>query len=108
MRNDRTVFSACRLSRSGFSGERVFRVIRFDGSEHVGVAPTHYCRNKSLKPLGPDAPPKGHPIEGWIEGILIDDDGEKMTVALPDGNTIKVKRDQVKEQASVSHVSIGS
>jgi hypothetical protein len=108
MRNDRTVFLACRLSRSGFSGERVFRVTCPDGSEHVGVAPTHYCRTKSLKPLGPDVPTKGHPIEGLIEVILIDDDGEKVTVALPDGNTIKVNRDQVEEQVSVPHVSIGS
>jgi hypothetical protein len=85
----------CRLSRSGFSGERVFRVACFDGTEHVGVAPTHYCLTGKGKPIGPDVPQKGKPIDGWVEGLLVVDDGERLAVALPDGDTIKVQPDQV-------------
>jgi hypothetical protein len=108
MPNDRVRSVRCRISRSGFSGERVFRVTPYDGAEHVGVAPTHYFRTAAGKPLGADTPAKGQPIQGWIEGVLIDDDGEKVTIALPDGNTIKVRPDQIQTPTSPPYVPIGS
>ena len=53
-------------------------------------------------------PAKGKPMRGWIEGMLIADDGEKLTIALPDGNTIKVHPDQVQTPTSRPYVPIGS
>jgi hypothetical protein len=108
MQNDRVGYVSSRISRSGFSGERVFRVTQYDGVEHAGVAPTHYFQTEAGKPLGADTPAKGKPIQGWIEGVLIDDDGEKVTIALPDGNTIKVHPDQIQTPTSPPYVPIGS
>jgi len=108
MQGDRSVHLACRLSRSGFSGERVFRVICHDGSEHVGVAPTHYCHTSAGESLGPDLPPKGERIEGLIEGMVVENGGKKTTVALPDGSTIQVHPDQLRSPESVSHVPVRS
>jgi hypothetical protein len=108
MQGDRSVYLACRLSRSGFSGERVFRVCCHDGSEHVGVAPTHYCHTIAGEPLGRDLPPKGARIEGLIEGILVDRGSKRITVALPDGDTIQVDPDQLRSPEGALHVSVGS
>jgi hypothetical protein len=108
MQGDRSVYLACRLSRSGFSGERVFRVACQDGSEHVGVAPTHYWLTSAGEPLGPDLPPKGERIQGLIEGILVDHGSKRITVALPDGDTIQVNPDQLRSPEGVAHVPVGS
>jgi hypothetical protein len=108
MQNDRVRYVRSRISRSGFSGERVFRVTQDDGSEHVSVAPTHYFQTEAGELLGADMPAKGKPMRGWIEGMLIADDGEKLTIALPDGNTIKVHPDQVQTPTSRPYVPIGS
>ena len=108
MRSNEVVSVRCRISRSGFSGERVFRVACYDGTEHIGIAPTHYCSTSSGKPLDPDVPQKGKLIDGWVEGMLVDHDDEKLTVALPDGNTIKVQPDQVRTNTSTPHVPVGS
>jgi hypothetical protein len=108
MQPDRSVNLSCRISRSGFSGERVFRVTCSDGSEHVGVAPTHYCRTCDGSHLGPDMPPKGQRIEGLIEGMLIENGGEGVAVALPDGATIRVHLDQIRSPEGFAYVSVGS
>jgi hypothetical protein len=107
MDNRRTVYVACWLSRSAFSGERVFRATCSDGSEHVGVAPTHYCSTSDGHPVGADAPPKGKRIKGFVKGVSVENGGVEVAVALPDGNTIWVSRDQL-ESEGVRHVPVGS
>jgi hypothetical protein len=107
MDNHRTVYVTCQLSRSAFSGERVFRITCSDGSEHVGVAPTHYCYTTDCTSVGPDTPPKGKRIEGFVKGVSVENGGDEMAVALPDGNTIRVNRDQLKSE-DVRHISVGS
>ncbi len=106
MQTDRSVNLSCRISRSGFSGERVFRVMCSDGSEHVGVAPTHYFRTPDAEELGPDMPPKGQRIDGLIEGVLIANGGEEVAVALPDGATIRAHLDQILSPESAAYVPI--
>jgi hypothetical protein len=107
MDNQRSVYVTCRLSRNAFSGERVFRVTGADGTEHVGVAPTHYCYTSDGIPIGPDTPPKDRRIHGLVEGVSVEDGDDATAVALPDGNTIRVARDQLKSR-DVRHVPIGS
>ena len=108
MDNHRKVYVACRLSRSAFSGERVFRVTCSDGSEHVGVAPVHYCRTSDGNPIGPNAPAKGERIAGFVQGLSVENGGDEMAVALPDGNTVKVTLDQLRSAEDVHHVPVGS
>ena len=91
-----------------FSGERVFRITCPDGSEHVGVAPIHYCFTSDQTPIGRDAPPKSTRIEGLVQGVSIENGGDEMAVALPDGNTIRVNLDQLHTAEDARHVPVGS
>jgi hypothetical protein len=97
MQPNSSVLVACRLSRSGFSGERVYRVTLADGkTEHVGVAPVHYCRTAKREPIGRDQPSSGNQIDGLIEGLLVENGGDEADVAMPDGETIRVNVDQIR------------
>jgi hypothetical protein len=46
----------CRISRSGFSDERVYRVTLGSGAEHIGAAPVNYFFTEALRPLPADVP----------------------------------------------------
>src|SRR5262245_4868394 len=46
----------CRISRSGFSDERVFRATLANGTEHVGAAPADYFFTEDQRPLPADQP----------------------------------------------------
>jgi hypothetical protein len=46
----------CRISRSGFPDERVFRVTLANGSEHVGAAPANYFFTEDQHPLPAEQP----------------------------------------------------
>ncbi len=81
---------------------------RSDGSEHVGVAPTHYCYTSNGDPVGPDVPRKGEPIGGFVQGICVENGGDEMAVALPDGNTIRVDLDQLLPAEDACNVPVGS
>jgi hypothetical protein len=100
MRPRTTVLLACRLSRSGFSGERVFRVTLAGGSgEHVGVAPVDYCKTPDGEPIGDDQPAQKN-SEGLVEGLLIENGGDTAHIATPDGETITVDVGQIRFQVS--------
>jgi hypothetical protein len=47
----------CRISRSAFSDERVFRVASADGAEHIGAASVVYFSKGDRSALGPKDPP---------------------------------------------------
>ncbi len=108
MGNHREVYVACRLTRSAFSGERVFRVTLPDATEHVGVAPIDYCRTGNRDRVGPNVPAKGDRIEGYVLGMVVENGGGTVSVALPDGNTISVAADQVLPAGDVRHVPVRS
>jgi hypothetical protein len=46
----------CRISRSGFDYERVFRVTLANGAEHIGAAPAIYFFTEDQRPLPADQP----------------------------------------------------
>jgi hypothetical protein len=105
----RPISLLCRIFPGGFSGERVVRVTRKDGSEHVSMAPRHYCWKLDKQPLGPDEPAPGESIEGLVAARLMVVQGGAATVSLPDGALIVVNADLVKPRPSEEiepHVSV--
>lgn len=96
MEKSQTVLLPCHLTRSGFSGERVFRLTLADQSEYVGVAPIDYCRHQDRSPLGPDDPAKGGSIEGFVEGQVLANGGQLAHVVVPDGEVIQVSIQQIR------------
>jgi hypothetical protein len=46
----------CRISRSGFDYERVFRATLANGTEHIGAAPADYFFSEDQRPLPADQP----------------------------------------------------
>src|SRR5436305_8011479 len=86
---------SCRLSRSAFSGERVFHVALGDGEDYTGVSPVHYCRTKDLRPLSKDEPKPGKRIDGVIEVEVLENGGEVATIELPDGHSLVIPNGRV-------------
>src|SRR5437868_3254185 len=90
------VLLRCWLTRGGFSGERVFRLIQADSAdEYVGAAPVDYCFHLDRTSIGPDEPRKGHPIEGLVTGRVIENGEDRVLVAVPDGETLLTTIDQI-------------
>jgi hypothetical protein len=109
MTRTRLVAVACRISRSGFSGERVFRVQKSDGTDYVGAAPVHYFTAQGRRPIADSVPAtKGEQVPGWIEGILIENGGDEANVVFPGGEMVRVKTDQIQwpSPEAASHVPV--
>jgi len=99
----------CRITRGGFSGERVFRVAQADSAEeYIGAAPVDYCFHPDQTPIGPDEPERGHPILGLVAGRVIENGGDLVRVAVPDGETITTGVEQVASRRTPDHVPVGS
>jgi hypothetical protein len=95
MESGQTVFLRSAISSSAFSGERVFRLALASGAEHVGITPVGYCLDQDRAPLGPHVPPKGHRINGFVEGRLLASGSDKAQVAIPDGEIVEVKFEEL-------------
>ncbi len=109
MNRTRSVGVECRISRSGFSGERVFRVLRPDGTDYVGAAPVHYFRTLDDEPIGADMPAaRGDQMDGWITALLIEKGDDEASVVFPGGEMTRVKLDQIRQLSpeAVSYVSV--
>jgi hypothetical protein len=101
MNRTRSVGVECRISRSGFSGERVFRVAGSDGTDYIGVAPVHYFRTPDDEPIAADVPTaKGDEVDGWITALLIENGDDKANVVFPGGEMTRVKLDQIRQLSS--------
>jgi hypothetical protein len=101
MNRTRPVLVACRISRSGFSGERVFQVSRADGEEYVGVAPVHYFLTTDSQRLPRDAAiAPGEEVEGRILALLVASEKDEATVVFPGGELTRVKFDEVDEPSA--------
>jgi len=96
------VFVRCELSRSGFSSERVFRLIAAGEKEFVGSAPVQYCRTKAEKLLKPDEPQEGKRIPGWVAARVIRKNGDgSRWLSFPDGSIAQVPEGLISEPSSV-------
>ncbi len=85
-----TVFLPCKLTLSGFSSERVFRITQADDSVYVGAAPVHYCWTEDGKRLGEGEPAHEESLAGLVQGLVIANGGERAKVQIPDGELIQV------------------
>jgi hypothetical protein len=86
---------ACKISRSGFPNEAIFRVQVANGDTYVGAAPRQYFYRLDWKPLPEDQPPEGKRIDGRILARIIRKVDEDFLVSVPDGGVLQVNPDQV-------------
>ncbi len=97
-----TVFLPCKLTLSGFSSERVFRVTQVDDSVYIGAAPVHYCWTEDGKKLGVGEPAPEQPIAGLVQGLVITNGGEQARVQTPDGELVRVSASSYKRRPEVN------
>ena len=90
-----TIYLTCKLTRSGFSTERVFRSEQADGQECIGAAPVHYCWTLDGEKIGDDVPKRGESILGLVAGHILANGGGTAQVELPDGQLIEVPTAQL-------------
>jgi len=110
MRRTRSVAISCSISRSAFSGERVFRLVLADRTTHVGTAPTNHCRLRNGRPVNADEPQQGSEIDGLVDGLLIENAGETALIALPDGATVRIANEHIHYplEEAPRYVPVGS
>ena len=87
----------CRISRSGFPSERVFRVTLANGAEHIGAAPVEYCFSEDEHPLS-----AGQPAErlvrmpGFVAARIIERKADgALLVSVPSGEVLLVRPAEV-------------
>jgi hypothetical protein len=103
----------CRISRSPFSAERIFRITLPNGAVHAGTALREYCWNRLGTPLGQEEPAPGQVLEGLVAGQWLEDHAGGALVYLPDGETVLVDRNRlvaadIPDKEVRPHVSLGS
>jgi len=82
---------SCKISRGGFSGERVILVSLVDGT-YRGIAPTHLCWNENQQPLEPNEPAEDETIDGFVAAYLVkrNEEEKQAIVSVPDGSVFVV------------------
>ena len=99
----------CRITRGGFSDERLFRVRQSSGEDYLGIASRRYCWGPNDRLLGENDPPSD---ERWIEGKVaarvIGVRGDDVHVSVPDGEVITVRRDQLTARPTQPNVPVRS
>jgi hypothetical protein len=86
----------CRLQRSTFEEERVFRFRRRDGAEYIGISPIRYCHHPDGGALKVGEPESGEQIDGLVDARLVQNGGTEVWVSLPTGETILVPADIIR------------
>lgn len=107
MHSNRFKALRCRISRGGFSDERVFSL----ASGYSGVASLQYVWHDDGRPLEEGEPPLGRTIDGQIAVRVVEVAGNGMAlVALPDGQSAEVAADELIDRPTRvgEHVSLGS
>ena len=108
------VLVECRISRSGFASERIFRVEQTNRSEHIGAAPVHYCWTQDGTLLTARLPAENDKIPGLVQGYVISNGGLVAKIETPDGEVVEVMTSVVKRDRDLPalepyhHVPIGS
>jgi hypothetical protein len=88
----------CTISRSPFSGERIFSVLLPNAQEHEGAASPEYFLNEKGKPLQPVEPRAGKDIKhGRVMARFISYvEDDTALVSLPDGSVVTVTNAQLR------------
>jgi hypothetical protein len=97
MHDNRYKAIECRISRGGFSDERVFTLA--DG--YSGAASRQYFWTREGRPLEEGEPPIGQVTDGFVAVRVIQVEGDnKLLVSLPDGEVIELNADALAERPS--------
>jgi hypothetical protein len=98
----------CRVSRGGFSSERVFRVRLANGAEHVGAAPVDYFLTEQGERLSPDEPgQRGTQVAGWLVGRLVrEEPGGNALVSVPSGEVLLLPGEAIRNGAAEGHARV--
>jgi hypothetical protein len=96
MVNESLVALRCRISRSGFPSEKVFRVTLASGAENVGAAPADYFFGEDRRPLPSDQPAQRMVrVPGFVAARIVErkPDGV-LLVSVPSGDVLLVRPDE--------------
>lgn len=100
----------CKISRGGFSDERVFSII-LDSLNYAGVASRRYFWTSDQEALPEGEPPIGQEIVGIVAAHVIETrpDGTAL-VSVPDGEVITVPVRSLLDRPckAEAHVPVGS
>jgi hypothetical protein len=100
----------CRISRGGFSSERVFRVLVDGGVEHVGAAPVEYFFDEQQRRLSSDQPQRGVTLLGFVAARVVEQTNGAVFVSAPSGEVLRVGAAEIIEypKGSRAHVPVES
>lgn len=102
---------ACKISRGGFSDERVFS-FEVDGEQYSGVASRLHMWTAQGAPLEEGEPPIGQTIDGLVATRILKrvDQTDRVLVSVPDGGVLEMPLQQLQERPAGmgQDVSIGS
>ncbi len=89
----------CKVSRGGFSGERIVYITEVSGNERRALAPVAYCFDENMQPFNPDEPPAGKLVSGFVFAILLGSEPTALVISTPDGDRFVVPNSQVRPVA---------
>jgi hypothetical protein len=97
----------CKISRGGFSGERVFH-ISMGATNHSGIGSRLHMWNRDGIPIGEGEPPIGEEMNGLVAARVLQIKGDIATVTVPDGEVIDISVAELSDRPSVdNHVPVG-
>ncbi len=84
----------CKIERGGFSSERTFEIETPQGKV-VGTAFVAHLSDENRKPLGPDIPPVGEQIKGFVKCRIIRRKDDQALVEFPSTDVMYVPSDEL-------------
>ena len=93
----------CVIFPGGFSGEIGFEV-KHEKGEHLGLAPRRYVFDKNKQPIGDR--PVGNRVRGYVAIRILQVEEGKVLVSIPDGEVVKIKKDQIEILESAQSVPV--
>jgi hypothetical protein len=97
LNNGTLVAVRCRISRGGFSSERVFRVDIAGGVEHVAAGPVEYFFDENQQHLQGDQPPRGVTRAGYVTARVVEQKNDTVLVSVPSGEVLWVGINEIVE-----------
>jgi hypothetical protein len=107
MRDSRFKAIKCKISRGGFSDERVF-AFEVGGEQYQGVASRRHMWSSNGKPIEDGEPPLGKTIDGLVAARILEVANDQAIVSIPDGEVVTMPLTQLVERptAAQEHVPL--